>query len=351
MQSLLGVMSKKLLNTPSSKTSFTVLSLLAVSLCLNLGLGLSLLLRASNSERRPVLSKFIPAKRSTNSQIIHLYESLSLGDLIHELRNHTRAEEGFTYSDLALGCLVARHHFDLVRALPGKEHMLRYLAYTNVEGQEKTLQIYLGLTESEKELVHHFATSHKWPLDSFGLFLKLKERPGNKALVEAFSRTQEFRLIFEAMKSFSEHREFIVRVAYQDIIYALTCCPWEEISMLAQRLRGAASNDVALKALYDFAISATGDKLCEILLEAASSQLAKQAQDTEVVQLMKKFTSLSPTKVRFATKLLFSQRSDEVHYYAATLIALAAKKTLPEPFDRIEALKLLFPTLVATLEK
>lgn len=344
-------MSKNSSNSSGVSPSFAVLSLLALSLCLNVGLGLSLLFRASTSSSRPVLSKLIPAKRSTNSQIIHLYESLSLGDLIQELRNHTQAEEGFTYSDLALGCLVALHHFDLTRALPGKEHMLRYLAYTNSEGKEKTLQIYLGLTESEKELMHHFATSHKWPLDSFGLFLKLKEHPKSAALLEAFSCTQEFRSVYETLKAFSEQREFIQRVAYQDVIYALVNSPWEEVSILAKRLRAASSDLTALQALFEFAIRSDGDRLCEILIEAAATQLIKHAQDAQVIALMKKFTSLSPTKVRFATKLLFSQRSDEVHYYAATLIALAAKKNLPEPFDRIEALKLLFPTLIGSLEK
>lgn len=86
-------------------------------------------------------------------------------------------EDGFSERDIALGCLVAFHNFDVSRALLGHDQpaQQRSLIYGRLKsGEPAAIDVYTGLTEQQYQAIKDFATTERWPLTSKGLFWQLK---------------------------------------------------------------------------------------------------------------------------------------------------------------------------------
>lgn len=332
--------------------SYGAKSLFALSLCLNLGLMAAFVIRMRPESPHTNPSGWPASKHTSNQKLIELYKKLSLKDLVRELKNEALAEEGFLCSDIALGCLITFYHFDLDRALPTHTRAMRYIAFNDVQTkQQKTLPLFTDLSVGEKEALFHFATAHKWPLDSLGLFLELKKikasakKIADTSLKNAFFRTGEFSGIKRALDSLDVKGQSKHTITYEELLGVLLEGKWEDVLLLRQQITKAFSDNEVAQAFFAFIIETKGDQASELFLKVSMPIALKRLSDEEVIQLMRVFRTLSKAKVLFATRLLFSPRSDEVHYLAAKLVSIAANKPLPNPFDRHEALKMLFPEI------
>ena len=172
-----------------------------------------------------ILSSFEKSKNNTFSpqylQSHQLFDKLiknSISELVASLTHKEMRE-------LSLAILVAKHDFDLERALG---HALQPYSLVLSDGEQ--LNIYPGVTEEEYEAVIRFAYQEKYPFHSKGLFYRLKNQPKESRdsdLEEAFFITPEF-YVFQMLFQKSG------MIVDKKILLDLVCeGPWEQLSFLA----------------------------------------------------------------------------------------------------------------------
>ncbi|MBI3900899.1 MAG: LysM peptidoglycan-binding domain-containing protein, partial [Chlamydiia bacterium] len=92
--------------------------------------------------------------------------------------------------ELALAILVAKHDFDIERALSTSFH-----SYPILLSNGEKLDVWIGLGEEEYEAIVSFAYQEKYPFHAKGIFHRLKHQKKegrDKGLEEAFFVTPEF---------------------------------------------------------------------------------------------------------------------------------------------------------------
>ncbi|MEI6532136.1 MAG: hypothetical protein WCN87_04895, partial [Chlamydiota bacterium] len=157
---------------------------------LNVGLALALFfvwkgghtpkLSLEQIERR--LEELSPNK----AMALTAFLPLSYDQLITHLSDKAQVEDGFTQRDLALGCLVSKHYFNIAKALPGTLLQSRQF----VLGSDNII-LFPGLSDEQIKKITDYAATEKWPLTSQGLFLKLKEIK-DPSLKSSFYATREY---------------------------------------------------------------------------------------------------------------------------------------------------------------
>jgi len=183
-----------------SKRSRPLVHALIISVALNLGLLATFITFIIKEKKIETLiqtkapSKTVGKRASlshSNAAVLEEYEKLSFAKLIQELDNEELVEQGYRKRDLALACLVAYHHFDLQRSLPGMEFQKRAFSYSN---GEKIIELFPGLDQERFQVIHYFARAEVWPLTSEGLYEEMKHRRENvpRSLREAFFLSKEF---------------------------------------------------------------------------------------------------------------------------------------------------------------
>ena len=134
----------------------------------------------------------------SNLSLLRSYFFLPYQELLLHLENPDSLEDGLSRRDLALGCLVAFHHFNLGQALGTLPLQKRTLQFTNSEGQETIdIPIFPGLADSQFQAIVHYAKTEKWPLTAQGLFYEIKRYPAScdPSLLEAFSLSSEYEAV------------------------------------------------------------------------------------------------------------------------------------------------------------
>lgn len=183
-----------------SKRSRPLVHALIISVALNLGLLATFITFIIKEKKiETLLQTKAPSKTvgklaslsRTNASVLEEYENLSFAKLIQLLDNEELVEQGYRKRDLALACLVAYHHFDLQRSLPGMEFQKRAFSYSN---GEKVIELFSGLDQERFQVIHYFARAEMWPLTSEGLYEEIKHRRENvpPSLMEAFFLSKEF---------------------------------------------------------------------------------------------------------------------------------------------------------------
>ena len=302
---------------------------LILSLALNIGFFAALVLRGK-LPARTLSSKLSPKREMTNESVIHLYRALAMPDLIIELKQSESIEEGITCGDIALGCLVAFHDFDMKRALGGAQAEERTLVYrSKEEGRAKTLTIYPFLSAAQKDALFHFATSEQWPLKSRGLFKELKKaQDPPQSLIQAFYLTPDFHKLAE-----------LSGAPKNLLLSALLEGEWSDCSKLRFSIERLGMGPALFKHLR----SGHGT---ELFLRTSFDYATKRLSDREVIEVLRQIRFPSQSAALFAKQLLLSVRSEEVHYLSAMLLASIYNKPLGMPFDRYRAVEHFFPELL-----
>ena len=110
--------------SPWEKKIRILIQMLILSGAINIGLIITFFYSAikdrqiSSYHMTPVATDISDSKKElTNVNYISYLSSLSYRELIALLADKQLIEEGYAKRDLALGCLVAYHHFNIEKAL------------------------------------------------------------------------------------------------------------------------------------------------------------------------------------------------------------------------------------------
>lgn len=319
------------------KFRFMTLSLI-FSGALNIGLMASLI-AVLVQERQNSLSVTAPrasekVQELTNLSILQSYSHLSFRELCALLTNQELVEEGLTKRDLALAALVSFHDFNLEKAMGGILPQRRALKL-----DDKTLELFPGLSEDQYQAILHFAYLERWPLTSHGLFAALQKaaKPRDDALVQAFMVTPEFyalQTLFQKSETPLPDEQLIDLIS-EGNWQVLDGFVREQVQMLdfsPERRRQVLISYLAL----------SSPTAAAILLQSDFAFALKRLNDQGLIDLLSRVQP-SETLQKFCIELLGSARSDAIYEKSAALLYRMANEEMPQPFDRANAIARFVP--------
>lgn len=293
--------------------------------------------------------KSVVAIETSNSDLIRFFASLSMEQLVEKLQDKRLANDGFSCRDLALGCLVTIHHFDIVKALKGDKapEQRRMIAYHDRQGGRHEIATYSDLNEGHYSKIINFAKTEEWPLTPKGLFLTLKEQgeSADKSLRYAFYLTPEF-LIAELLLKRAN-----VNISKQELLTFLTEGSWELLSDFSakQCISQSLTHEDRRQFLTSY-IEQGSIMAAELLLKTDPHYAAKKLDDEQVLALLKLAGKRTPEAARFALEMLVSPRQDKVWQEAAKRLYEFAGEKEPGSFDRNQVLERFLPVAVRQKE-
>jgi LysM repeat protein len=262
------------------------------------------------------------------------FSKLSFQQLVQLLHSSQPLGPMFMESDLALGCLIVFHHFDLSRALkphdlPLRKHVIKFMTES---GKANFLTVYPDLNFRERQAIIQFAGTEKWPLTAQGLFLILKKEAKNRridpSLLETFALTPEFWSI-ELLLTRADSS-----ITREKIAYLLSEGNWEMLKGLADQQSQV--NDLSdarrRQILLDY-IHAHSKEAAELLLKLDGNFALQKLDDVEILLILHLVTHKSYESERFAKELLTSPRSVKIWQKAAGRLYEYAGEAIPEDWD------------------
>lgn len=300
-------------------------------------------------ENDPVELELKPVEKlsqevSSNEKILRAYSVLPFQELLLRLESKELVEEGYMKRDLALGCLVAFHHFNLERALGGLLLQQRKVSFENEEGEETmSLIIFPGLADYQFQAIIHYAKTEKWPLSSQGLFFALKrqEERRDSSLLEAFSLTPEFHAVFTLFSRSG------IQISKEILIALLTEGEWESLERFFLEQRQA--QNLTPERRRDFLlayIEADSKVALHLLFRIDKEFVAKRFSDEQIISLLEMLDDKIVGLEAFAKELLLSPRSDAVHHKSALKLYSMKGESVPEPYDHKKTLRRFIPEAV-----
>lgn len=289
------------------------------------GFGGGFLLSNDSSAGRLGNVRHIPlAKDRSNEEILRSLVHMLPEQLVAKLSDTQQLEDGYTYRDLVLGCLVSVHHFDIHRALRGtrvpKERLLLV--------EEKQVPIYLGLTEAQYQQLAAFLNDERWPLTTQGLFLALKQPNlySDPSLAEAFCLTQEF-LTLQRLFSRAE-----ASVERNQVLELFLQCDWPTFHGFYMAALDAQEASPVLRRRLLSAFILGGSRVAtQLMLKCDGSFAAQYLDDATILAMLAHMeASGGPDVESFVSALIRTQRGDEVLQRAHQLCCQALAVAVSE---------------------
>ncbi len=325
---------------------FRILTLsLIFSGALNIGL-VATLIAIKTEDGRPNLAaspkkSTLKVQKISNLAVLDAMSKLSFRELVTLLTNRELIEEGYAKRDLAVSALAAYHHFNLEKALSSTELQKRTL----ILGENRSLELYPGLSDEQFEAIIRFAYQEKWPLTGQGLFALIKKIPGDESLAQAFLLTPEFyaiQALFQKTEAAQDPALLLQLIAEGN---------WDLLNRFAkeqeQMLDLSVEKRRRLLLSYLTNHSPTAAKL---LLKTDLDFVLKRLDDRGILDLLSMIGQKSEEAQEFCVALLQSHRSDAVWNAAVTKLYAFAGEPLPEPFDLRAAAARFAPSKVVTSE-
>lgn len=282
---------------------------------------------------------------TTNAELLRSYCLLPYPELISRLEDKTGIEAGLTHRDLALGCLVAFHHFHLEKALGGILLQKRLLFFSH-SGAGETLQIpvFPGLSDSQFLAVSQYAKTEKWPFTNQGLFYELKrsaEHP-DPSLLSTFYLTTEYHAAYLLLIRSG------LKLGQEEIAALITDGAWEQLSELSAEQKD--NLDLSPERRFAFILGYLEQRSCkaaQLLAAHDLVQITKRCNDAQVLTFLDLYTEQTPVFERFVKDLLIAPRTEAVYRKAASILYQWAGEGTPEPYDHITTLKRFLPQAIA----
>lgn len=295
---------------------------------------------ALSIESKPVSKEKIPSV--TNKDLLHAYSLLPYQELLLRLENNEHIEDGLTKRDLALGCLVAFHHFNVDKALGGLTLQKRRLPFTNTDGQETIeIPVFPGLADYQFQAICHYAKTEKWPLTSQGLFYEIKRAQGLKdsSLLQAFYLSPEFHAVDTLLTKSG------LFLSKEQVIDLIAEGEWTILADLyaEQRISLDCSVDRRRSLLVSY-LHCRSVFAAKLLLENELDFICKRLDDTEVLTVLNLYEGAPDLLKDFAKDLLASPRTDAVRVRAAALLYMFAGENVPDPCDPQVAMQRFLPS-------
>ena len=266
-----------------------------------------------------------PAAESRLSNISYLtsLKRLHFRELVAQLTNREKVEEGYTKRDLALAVLTADQFFHLEKALGAIPEQRRPLQLS--DGQ--LIELYPGLTDAQFDAVIRYAYQEKWPLTSKGLFAQLSKTT-EETLTRAFCATPEFyalRVLFQKSGAPQEDALLLKLVSEGS---------WEQLETFFREQSQMV--DLSADKRRQLLLSYHSATAVEILLRSDLSYALKTLDDAGVVDLLVLLPPQGAEAKKFCSELLVSSRSDAVRERSAEWLYRAAGEVMPQPFNHAD---------------
>lgn len=252
------------------------------------------------------------AEDRTNSEVLRAMTHMLPEQLVGVLQQPQLVEEGYRQRDLALGCLVTLHHFDLERALG--QTSLPVPRKLLVDGDKSPpILVYPGLSDSHFGVIHDFIARERWPLTPRGLLLALQQHEFQEdpTLRDSFVLTSEF-LAIQRLFEDSTSRGLILQM--------LVDGDWNTIHHYASQnhLSSGGVEGTRRKLLMDYI--QMGSRSAAVLLVQLEPHFAlKRLDDASLLHILRLLQDTDVDISPFAVQLAQSPRSEAVLSLARTL--------------------------------
>lgn len=253
-------------------------------------------------------------KHFTNNEQLARLSGESFPTLLSSLTNTRLFEDGYRQRDLALGALVAKHHFDINRAL-GTTRLAR-----RTVGE---ISLFPGLNDADFAKILHFAQVERYPYTSEGLFVHLRENKTDPDLLLAFLRTPEFHLMetLFARAGLPIKKKFLIALCLES--------SWSTLNPLFEKMRADGNfAETRRRELLLMLMQEGSRNAAHLLLITDGAFAAKQLDDSSVIRILDLTEQQTDESMAFAKAIYASPRSDAVRLKAkATLIKYLGLKT------------------------
>ena len=313
-----------------------LLQSLILSLALNIGLFVALLLVASRGSDLPAPPS--PAMRETarpltNHQLLEQYMQASYFQLLTLLTDDELVEEGYAKRDLALGALVTFYHLHLERALGNLSLQKRRILIAHPQREEKIpFDLFPGLEECHYQALLHFLQTEKWPFTPFGLFQLIKRSQPfpDPTLIEALSHSAELQSLITLFK------ESGMQIALGPLVQMITQGDWEILQNFysQQRLLPDLTPQRRRTLILEY-LKERSPLAARIFIEADADFASKRLSDEQILLLFDLYPAQTSFLEAFAKQILISPRSDSVWKRASSTLG----KALPSSEQPEEILK------------
>lgn len=245
---------------------------------------------------------------------------LSYDQLITHLSDKEQVEDGFTQRDIALGCLVSKHYFNIAKALPGTLLQSRKF----VLGSDNII-LFSGLNDEQIKKVTEYASTEKWPLTSQGLFLKLKEIK-EPSLKSSFYTTREY-VTLETLA-----RGCGLEIPKEQLLQMIMEGSFEKLQEVSSKGSLDFSNSCLQKILMEY-VEGCSQSAADILVENYPEFACKKLDDPSVILLLRQLKRATPAAENYAKEMLVSPRSRVVWHTAALRLYQFHGEIAPKNFD------------------
>lgn len=276
-------------------------------------------------------------KDLNNCDYLSIISTRNFSELVSLLSNCQLVEEGYSKRDLALGCLISYHDFNLEKALPNQNFQTRIVHYKNSKKEDKEVVLIPGLRDHHYKSIIHYAFSEKWPLTSKGLFFLLKkwEKPRDGSLEKAFFVTEEF---YNISNLFNQDVT-VKQIEVLDLI--CECASWDYIEKFSEEQKNFANRDIR-ECRLQFLLHALGDKsptAAYLLLRSDFIYALKRLSDEKILDILSLLKDQSKELEQFCVELLKSSRSDDIWRAAAAKLYEFSKENIPDNLIKAEVKK------------
>ena len=264
----------------------------------------------------------------SNAYYLSKLSTYSFRELVFLLSDKTLAEEGYSIRDLALGCLVSFHDFNLEKALANMSYQRRKF---DVNGL--AFFLFPGLNDYQYETVIHYAYNEKWPLTAKGMF-KLLEKSIDKSLENAFMTTKEFTIF----RSLFDGRD--IQVSSSMLLQLLCELRWETIDNFCFEQKQIQDLSTDRRRRLLFQCLEDGSQIAALLLlQTDFIYVCKKTNDVTVLRILDLLSEKNEDIEQFCVELLKSSRSDDVWEKSAKKLYGFANETMSSSFSHTDALK------------
>lgn len=247
---------------------------------------------------------------------------LSFQEVVPFLTNRDPLGDGYVKRDLALAILVAYHHFNIEKAIPGIAIQRRMVNFSDAV----KLEMFPGLTTEHFDAIIRFAYEEKWPLSTEGLYKLLKKwpEPKDSSLVQAFLVTPEFhalQLLFPKMELAS--------------LLSLVCeGSWDLLNHFAKEQEQLLDlSQERRRSLLLSYLTLQSKTAARLLLNTDFSFVAKRLEDKGIIGLLSLLEERTEESERLCKELLRSPRSDAVWFSAVSVLYRYSGQTMPSSLD------------------
>ncbi len=290
------------------------------------------------------------AKHLTNEQVLRAYSHLPMQELLLKLENKDLVEDGYGKRDVALGCLVAFHHFNIDKALGGYLLQKRILAFRNQDGTELAYVVmFPGLIDEQFEAILSYAKTEKWPFTTKGLFFELQRGspPYDPFLVEAFCLSSEYHAVATLFAKTD------LNMDKGALISLLAEGQWSYLQEFTEKQRLLADFSLEQRRMFllTYLQHSRSKIAAKLFLEMDQEFILRRCGDGALLTFLDLLEEEKLHLQNLAKELLMSPRSDEIRKRAALILYANAGETPPEVFDHMAALKRFAPESIALVQK